>query len=60
MNLLAILCLLKLRKSNKHFPQPLLSPYSCGLRNHRAQRQGLAVYSLKYNPLVYPCLSRLW
>ena len=45
------LCLLKLHKSNKHFPQPLLSPYSCGLRNHRAQ--GLAVYGLKYNPLVF-------
>lgn len=45
------ICLLKLCKNNKHFPQLLLSLHSCGLSNRRSQ--GLAVYSLKCNPLVF-------
>ena len=47
------ICLLKLRKSKKHFPQLLLSSYSCGLCNHRAQGLAVHVYSLKYKPLVF-------
>ena len=47
------ICLLKLRKSKKHFPQLLLSSCSCGLCNHRAQGLAVHVYSLKYKPLVF-------